>query len=269
VFSTIRAVVQPLVVSALAEADGPPRLDLKRFLRADGVAVLGVPPRASQAVLPLFNVLVRRLVEEALASSHSDGRLFFVLDEIAMLDRGVVEAVVNATCLGRSAGVNVLAATQSVELLEARFGKDQAAAFLASCATVVGFRAASRKTAEYVVGRMGSQEGLVHLQSWSSGGNGGSHTVSEQLQVRPTVLADELLHLPLADPVADELHFVAASPAFGNARATGPFVAATTVAADPAVPPYLPRSSAAGSLRPLTPAGRGGEDPARGTRPAR
>jgi Type IV secretion-system coupling protein DNA-binding domain len=254
VFSTIRSVIQPLVVAALAEADEPPRLDLKRFMKEDGVAVLGIPPRASQAVLPVFNVFVRRLVEEALASAHPDDRLFLVLDEIAMLDRGVVEAVVNATCVGRSAGVNVIAATQSVELLEARFAKDQAAAFLASCATVVGFRCASHKSAEYVVGRMGSQEGLIYLRSWSSGPNGGGSGVSEQFQVRPTVLADELLHLPLADPLADELHFVATSPAFGNARATGPFVAATTVATDPAVPKYLPRPSGARSLRPLTPA---------------
>ncbi len=255
-FSTIRSVIQPLLPAALAERDSPQKLNLKEFLRDDGMAILGIPPTASQAVIPIYNLFIRRLIEEAQTISHPDDRLFLFLDEIAMLDRSVVEAIVKATCVGRSHGIHVIAATQSLELLEAQFGKDQANAFLASCANVVGFRCGSRRTAEYIMGLMGSQEGLIHLRSWSSGwGPGGStssHSVTEHLQTRPTVLVDELLHLPLADPIADKLHFNAVSPAFGNVKVESPFVRATTVRKDPNVPESLPRIPRTKSLLPLT-----------------
>jgi DNA segregation ATPase FtsK/SpoIIIE-like protein len=185
-------------------------------------------------------------------TGHPEDRLFLILDEVAMRDRAVIEAVVNATCLGRSHGVHVIAATQSVELLEAKFTADQAHAFLASCGTTVAFRCASKKTADYVVGRMGGQEGVVLLTSWMSGQNASSTTTAEHLQVRAAVLADEILHAPLADPVADRMTFWAVCPTFGNAAVTTPFVRETTVEADPDYPNVCARPPGTTALRPLT-----------------
>lgn len=224
VFSTLRSVIQPLIPAALVELESPTRLNLKDFLREDGVAVLGIPPTGSQSVLPLFNVFIRRLIEEAQVHSTAEDRLFLILDEVGMLDRAVVEAIVNATCLGRSHNIHVIAATQSVELLEAKFGSDQAHAFLASCATTVAFRCASKKTADYVVGRMGNQEGIVLLTSWTCAGQHSSTTTTQQLHIRATVLADEVLHAPLADPVADTMTFWTVCPTIGNAKVTTPFI---------------------------------------------
>jgi len=252
VLSTIRSAIQPLIPAALVELDGPARLDLKSFVREDGVAVLGIPPTGSQAVIPLFNVFIRRLIEEAQTQAHPDDRLFLVLDEIAMLDRAVVESIVNATCLGRSFGIHVIAATQSLELLEAKFGADQANAFLASCATTVGFRCASRKTAEYIVGRFGNQEGIVTLTSWTRSNNGNSTTTSQQLQIRVTVLAEDILHAPLADPVTDSMTYYALIPGLGNVRVETPFVAETTVDGDLEYPNHSTRIPSAKSLRPLS-----------------
>ncbi len=252
IFSTIRSVIQPLIPAALAERHHPPRFNIKSFLRDDGIAVLGIPPTGSEAVLPVYNVFIRRLIEEAQTIAHPDDRLFLIFDEIALLNRGVVESIVKATCVGRSHGIHVIAATQSLELLEAQFGLDQAHAYLASCATTIGFRCGSRKTAEYVAGRMGSQDGIVVLSSRTSSANGSSTTVSEQLQTRPTVMADELLHAPLADPIADRMVFFAVSPAFGNAKVTCSFVGETTVKTDPTFPNTSPRSSGSEALRPLT-----------------
>jgi hypothetical protein len=252
VLSTIRTVISPLIPAALAEQDDTPRFDLRRFLREDGVAVLGLPPTGSQAVLPLYHVLIRRLVEEAQTLTHPDDRLFLFLDELALLHRDVAESIVKASCVGRGHGIHLIAATQSLELLEARMGRDHAHAFLASCATTVGFRCGSRKSAEFIVGRMGSAEGIILLNSWTSSPNGSSSSTSQQLQIRPEVMAEEVLHLPLADPLADRLEFVAVSPAFGNVRAAGPFLHAVSVPTDPAYPNVLPRTTGLDALRPLT-----------------
>lgn len=251
VFSTIRSVVQPLVSASLVELNNQHRFHLKSFLRGDGIAILGMPPTASQAVLPLYKVFLRRLIEEAQLNHHLDDRLIIVLDEIAMLDRGLIDAIVKAACVGRSHGVHILAATQSLELMESEFGRDKAHAFLASCATTVGLRCGSLKTAEYVTGRMGKQEGIVLLTSWTNAEKP-STTVSQQLHMRPTVLAEELLHLPLADPEKDELTFYAVSPAFGNVKVKCPFIKQTTVACDPSYPNELPRNLQGHELRPLT-----------------
>jgi len=252
VFSTLRSVIQPLIPAALVELESPTRLNLKTFLQDDGVAVLGIPPTGSQAVLPIFNVFIRRLIEEAQVYSSAVDRLFLILDEIAMLDRAVVEAIVNATCLGRSHNVHVIAATQSLELLEAKFGQDQAHAFLASCATTVAYRCASKKTADYVVGRMGNQEGIVLLTSWTSGGQQSSSTTTQHLQIRATVLADELLHAPLADPITDSMTFWMVCPTIGNAKVTTPFIQETTVVTDPNYPNISARTQGGNALRPLT-----------------
>jgi len=91
------------------------------------------------------SIFDRRLIEEAQVASTPEDWLFLILDEIAMLDRSVVEAIVIATYLDRSHGIHVIVATQSVELLELKFSADQAQAFLASCATTVAFRCASKK----------------------------------------------------------------------------------------------------------------------------
>jgi hypothetical protein len=251
VFSTLRSVIQPLISAALVELESPSRLNLKAFLQDDGVAVLGIPPTGSQAVLPLFNVFIRRLIEEAQVNSHPEDRLFLVLDEVAMLDRAVVDAIVNATCLGRSHNIHVIAATQSLELLEAKFGSDQAHAFLASCATTVAFRCASKKTAEYFTGRAGNQEGIVLLTSWTQAKES-SCTTTQQLHVRPTVLADEILHAPLADPIADSMTFWMVCPTIGNAKVTTPFVQETTVESDPNYPNICARIPGDNALRPLT-----------------
>lgn len=251
VFSTIRSVIQPLVSASLVEINNPHRFHLKSFLRSDGIAILGMPPTGTQAVLPLYNVFLRRLIEEAQLNTHPEDRLIIILDEIAMLDRGIVDAIVKAACIGRSHGLHLLAASQSLELMESEFGHDKAHAFLASCATTVGLRCGSLKTAEYVTGRMGKQEGIVNLTSWTNGQQS-STTVSQQLQMRPTVLAEELLHLPLANPNTDKLTFYAVSPAFGNVKVTSSFIKQTTVACDPHFLNVVPRHSQDHELRPLT-----------------
>lgn len=252
VLSSIRSVIQPLIPAALAELDNPRRFNLKSFLRSDGIAVLGIPPTGSQAVLPLLNVFIRRLIEEAQTNQHPDDRLVLILDEIALLDRAVIQSIITATCVGRSSGIYCIFASQSLELLEAQFGKDASEAILSTCPTKVGFRCGSRRTAEFFAGAMGSQEGFVYLTSWSSGRNGSNTTTSQQLQIRATVLPDELLHLPLADPVEDAMHFYAVGPTIGNAKVSCTFVRETTVETDPSIPNYLPRSDGERGLKPLS-----------------
>ncbi|MFO0936213.1 MAG: type IV secretion system DNA-binding domain-containing protein [Gemmataceae bacterium] len=251
VYATIRSVIQPLIPAALAELGDVKRFDLSSFVREDGVVILGVPSKGSQAVLPIYAVIITRLIEEALTVNHPDDRLFLVLDEIAMCNRSVIDAVIKACSLGRASGIHVIAATQSVELLESQFSEANAHAFLASCGTTVAFRCASKKTADYCVSRMGRQEGIVLLTSWTQAKES-STTTAQHLQVRDTVLAEELLHAPLADPIADSMTFWSVCPTFGNVKVTCPFVEETTVKTDPSFPNTLPRTSGATSLRPFT-----------------
>ena len=251
VFGTIRSVIQPLVPAALAELDARDRFDMQSFLRGDGVAVLGVPSKGSQSVLPIYNVIIRRLIEEAQTISHPDDRLFIILDEIAMLDKSVVDAIIKATCVGRSHGIHVISATQSVELLESQFGEKEAQAFLASCANTIGFRC-SRKTADFVVGLCGNQEGIMLLSSVTSNKDGRSTTVTEHFKTLPTLMAEQLTHAPLADPIHDSMTFVVVSPSFETAYVVCPFMSETTVALDATFPNTSPRLTGAGGLRPLT-----------------
>jgi hypothetical protein len=52
VYSTLRSVIQPLIRAALIEPEAKTRLNLKSFLRSDGVAVLGIPPTGPKRCCP-------------------------------------------------------------------------------------------------------------------------------------------------------------------------------------------------------------------------
>lgn len=252
VFSTLRSVLHPFADVALAEEQASQTFDLKRFVREDAVAILGLTSTNSQAILPLYSILIRRLIEEARTVSHPEDRLLLFLDELALLDRTCLESLTKATNVGRSHGICTFASSQSVELLESAFGREMCHAFLASCTTTVAFRCASKTTAEYACSRFGAQEGVLLVHSCTSSRQGGSSTTSEQHMQRPTLMPEELLHLPLADPIRDELTFAAACPTFGTAFVTTTFVRETTVTAEVPVPNVVPRDLGTRSLTPLS-----------------
>lgn len=243
VFSTLRSVVQEYADVAIADrlAAGP-RFDPRRFLREDAVAVLGLTPTGSQAVLPLYAILLQRLIEEARMNSDPTDRLFLILDEVSLLGPRFIDALVTAGCVGRSSGIHVLTTSQSVELLRSSLGQAKADAFLVSCETLLAFRAASRLTAEYCAGWFGRQQGvLITVNDTYSGRNSGSQSFVESVTALPTVMPADVLHLPLADPEADAMEYYAVSPAFSYVHVRTRFTeaAATPQAAD--FPNFVPR----------------------------
>ena len=73
-----------------------------------------------------------------------------------------------------------------------------------------------------------------------------------QKKTKGLVLADEVLHAPLADPVADLMTFWIVCPTIGNAVVTTSFIQESSVATDPNYPNLCTRPASGNGLRPLT-----------------
>ncbi len=241
IFSTIRSVIQPFIDIGLADREATETFSFSDFLTNDGVCVLGIPPKSSEVVKPLLSVFLRRLIEEAQAPSHPEDRLILVLDEIAQLDPSVTEAIIKSVAVGRSAGIHVIAATQSLEVMEAAFGQDKAHSFLSCCATIIGFRS-SRKTAEYLSHVFGNQEGFLTASSQSRGPGGRSTSTSESFHSRPVVMPEEFQNLPLADPIQDSIQYYVSNPLVGSVFVNSEFMAAVTAPRNPDYPDFIQRT---------------------------
>jgi hypothetical protein len=242
VFSTLRSIVQEFADVAIAERQAPePRFDIRRFLREDAVAVLGLTPTGSQAVLPIYAVLLQRLIEEARMNADPTDRLILLLDEVALLGPRFIDTLLAAGCIGRSSGVHVITTTQSVEFLRSSLGAAKADAFLASCETLLAHRAASRATAEYCAGRFGEQKGYLTTVTDTFSNPHGSTSYVETVTALPTVMPETILHLPLADPEADAIEYVAVSPVYGPIHVRTRFTAAAATPQAGDFPNYDPR----------------------------
>lgn len=233
-------------------------VSIRQFLDEEAVLILGWDDGVSDALSPLYTLFLRLLIDRVLLNADPTDRTWLFLDELGLL--GKLDALPRAVYRGRSSALCVTAGVQDVNTLDRIYGRDMAREILASLQTKVFFRLGSKESAEFAAGAIGKQEVRRWLRSYSHtrSGNGGSSTtgLQEQIAERYAVMPDELLHLPLADPVADRLTGYLLSPFVGGtARFEVPFLASARASAgDPSFENYRRRDAADQLPLPLSPA---------------
>ena len=125
----------------------------RQFLRR-GVGALFVEYDITRAATPAYQVIVDAFLKEALAGRRPASNTYVVIDELAMLPHLLF--LENALSFGRSQGVKVVAAVQSVEQLFDAYGRDAAAALVSGFQTLVCFRPSDEATRAVVRERCGS-----------------------------------------------------------------------------------------------------------------
>ena len=135
----------------------------RQFHRA-GTGSLFVEYDIARMATPAYQVIIDSLLKEALTGRRSGASTYVVIDELPMLPHLLF--LERALSFGRSQGVKVIAAAQSVEQLYGAYGRDAGAALVSGFQTLVCFRPSDEATRACARERCGGRlEELSYLSA--------------------------------------------------------------------------------------------------------
>lgn len=115
-----------------------------RQFHRGGVGTVFVEYDITRAATPAYQVVIDSFLKEALAGRRPRSSTYVVIDELPMLPHLLF--LENALSFGRSQGVKVIAAAQSVEQLYGIYGREAGAALVSGFQTLVCFRPSDEAT---------------------------------------------------------------------------------------------------------------------------
>ena len=138
---------------------------IRRFLRGKGARALFLEyDIASGAMLtPVYKTMLDLAMKEAMSRNRAVGRVFFVLDEFALLPE--LTHLSNGLNFGRSLGLRFIVGTQNIKQVEEMYGDKMAVSVLSGFGTVFAFRLYDGSSREFVRDRFGHNRKLTRFDS--------------------------------------------------------------------------------------------------------
>lgn len=138
---------------------------IRKFLRAKGGHSLFLEfDIASGSMLsPIYKAMLDVAMKEAMSRTRSAGRVFFVLDEFALLPE--LTHLSNGLNFGRSLGLRFIVGTQNVKQVQHMYGEWLAASVLSSFGSVFAFRLYDGDSRSFVQDRFGQTRKLTRFDS--------------------------------------------------------------------------------------------------------
>jgi type IV secretory pathway TraG/TraD family ATPase VirD4 len=182
VLSTIKIMVSKLFSSSFRE---PGDFSVRRFVHEKGGRALFIEydVDAGSTLTPIYRVLFDLAIKEALSRRRSEGNVYFIIDEFALLPR--LYHVDDGLNFGRSLGLKFVAGTQNVSQMLTAHGKSRGASLLSAFGSVFAFRVYDKQSREFVVDRYGSRRIKVQATQRSASG-----TVDGEQIVTTNVIED-------------------------------------------------------------------------------
>ncbi len=173
---------------------------VQEFLKQPGVLVLGWDPVLNESLWPINAILLKALADEILRGPRSrQPRHWFVFDEFRAMEQ--VEAVQRLLNRGRSKGVSVLIALQSIEGLIDVYGPHKAQDILSACAHKTVLRVGDPKSAAWAEEYFGKIRRTERTLTENFGGKDGpTGSYHYGLQDRSALLASYFMSLPFSGP---------------------------------------------------------------------
>lgn len=125
---------------------------------------------------PVFKTMIDLSIKEALGRNRSKGRVFFVLDEFALLPE--LKHLTDGLNFGRSLGLRFIVGAQNVRQVKAMYGDHLAASVLSAFGTVFSFRLFDGLSRDFVRDRFGKNRKIIRFNSLVKE-NGMSETIDE------------------------------------------------------------------------------------------
>ena len=207
--------IQPRFLPAFCGKSSFPCFDRHEPLKVDGkqLIVFGIDQYNEASTVPLVATAMQQIISYNLRPGR-ETPLVISLDEFSTLNLKDVLKWLNKQ---RSNGCSLIIGVQYLGQLTARYGKDWAEGFLASCATKMWFNPGVDETAQYLSKSLGEEE--LQLESKSKSINGGqnsssSRTIGEQIYKKPLLEAHVYRQFPQGMCVIE-------SPGVGTNKAAG------------------------------------------------
>jgi type IV secretory pathway TraG/TraD family ATPase VirD4 len=158
----MQQVVQESFRSAFGEAGN---FSIRRFIREKNARTLffEYDIAAGNTLAPVFKTMLDIAMKEALGRNRSSGRVFFILDEFALLPE--LKHLTDGLNFGRSLGLRFVVGTQNVRQVQEMYGEHMAASVLSAFGTVFSFRLFDGVSREFVRDRFGRNRKIVRFES--------------------------------------------------------------------------------------------------------
>lgn len=203
--STITAHMSMIRPIAAMWSKSKHKISLAQWVHQDGILVLGSSQALRAPIDAINRVLFARIAELILSLSESRSRrIWLFLDEIK--EAGRIELNRLAT-MGRSKGVRMCLAWQSIAGLHAVYGEKLADELAGMCRNKALLRTDCPVTAAWMAKILGDHE----LREWTRSvqrGSSSSTSMAEHIVARPSVLPRQFMNLPPAHGGSFEGYFI-------------------------------------------------------------
>jgi hypothetical protein len=138
---------------------------IRRFLRGKSAKALFLEYDIASGTMlaPIYKTMLDIAMKESMSRSRTAGRVFFILDEFALLPE--LTHLSNGLNFGRSLGLRFIVGTQNIRQAQAMYGELMAASVLSSFGTVFAFRLYDGGSREFVRDRFGRNRKVSRFES--------------------------------------------------------------------------------------------------------
>jgi hypothetical protein len=138
---------------------------IRRFLRGKGAQALFLEYDIASGTMlaAVYKTMLDIAMKESMSRSRTAGRVFFVMDEFALLPE--LTHLSNGLNFGRSLGLRFIVGTQNIRQVQAMYGELMAASVLSSFGTVFAFRLYDGGSREFVRDRFGKNRKVSRFES--------------------------------------------------------------------------------------------------------
>lgn len=128
---------------------------MKRFVRKRGghAAFIEYDLAGGETLEPIYRILFDLALKEAMGSNTQKGSVYLIADEFRMIPK--LQHINDGLNFGRSKGVKIIAAIQSVSQLEEIYGEAASKVMLAGFSSLIVFKCNDPSSRQYVSERFG------------------------------------------------------------------------------------------------------------------
>jgi len=160
------AFMQQVIQESFRSSFGRPgTFSIRQFLRGKGgkALFLEYDVASGSMLAPIFKTMIDVAMKESMSRTRSTGRVFFILDEFALLPE--LTHMANGLNFGRSLGLRFIVGAQNIKQVQEMYGEQIAASILSAFGTVFAFRLYDGGSREFVRDRFGRNRKISRFES--------------------------------------------------------------------------------------------------------
>jgi hypothetical protein len=160
------AFMQQVIQESFRSSFGQPgTFSIRQFLRSKGgkALFLEYDVASGSMLAPIFKTMLDVAMKESMSRTRSTGRVFFILDEFALLPE--LTHMSNGLNFGRSLGLRFIVGAQNIKQVQEMYGEQIAGSILSAFGTVFAFRLYDGDSREFVRDRFGRNRKISRFES--------------------------------------------------------------------------------------------------------